>query len=89
MTSIRLFAAAVSVVSLGLASISWSEQTELSNDANALPNEEDSSTIEREKASLEKSDKQDDLEERTQTPDSFEPSEAISEDIAVPFPVDI
>jgi hypothetical protein len=52
-------------------------------------NEEDSSNIESEKESLDESDKQEDLEERTQTPDSFEPSEAISEDIAVPFPVDI
>ncbi|HIC35867.1 MAG TPA: hypothetical protein EYO78_13780 [Gammaproteobacteria bacterium] len=89
MTSIRLFAIAVSVVLLGLASGSWSEQTQLSDDANSLPNGEDSSNIESEKESLDKSDKQEDLEERPQTPDSFEPSEAISEDIAVPFPVDI
>ena len=89
MTSIRLFAIAVSVVLLGLASGSWSEQTQLSDDANSLPNGEDSSNIENEKKSLDKSDKQKDLEERPQTPDSFEPSEAISEDIAVPFPVDI
>jgi len=88
-TSIRLFAIAVSVVLLGLASGSWSEQTQLSDDANSLPNGEDSSNIESEKESLDKSDKQEDLEERPQTPDSFEPSEAISEDIAVPFPVDI
>ena len=89
MTSIRLFAIAVSVVLLGLASGSWSEQTQLSDDANSLPNGEDSSNIESEKESLDKSDKQEDLEERPQTPDSFEPTEAISEDIAVPFPVDI
>ena len=89
MTSIRLFAIAVSVVLLGLASGSWSEQTQLSDDTNSLPNGEDSSNIESEKESLDKSDKQEDLEERPQTPDSFEPSEAISEDIAVPFPVDI
>ena len=89
MTSIRLFAIAVSVVLLGLASGSWSEQTQLSDDANSLPNGEDSSNIKSEKKSLDKSDKQKDLEERPQTPDSFEPSEAISEDIAVPFPVDI
>ena len=89
MTSARLFAIAVPVVLLGLASGSWSEQTQLSDDANSLPNEEDSSNIESEKQSLDKSDKQEDLEGRTQTPDSFEPSEAISEDIAVPFPVDI
>lgn len=89
MTSIRLFATAASFVLLGLASGSWSEQTQLSDDANSLPNEEDSSNIESEKESLDKSDKQEDLEERPQTPDSFEPTEAISEDIAVPFPVDI
>ena len=89
MTSARLFAIAVPVVLLGLASGSWSEQTQLSDDANSLPNGEDSSNIESEKESLDKSDKQEDLEERPQTPDSFEPSEAISEDIAVPFPVDI
>tara|TARA_Y100001001_G_C7942009_1_gene285974 strand:- start:471 stop:740 length:270 start_codon:yes stop_codon:yes gene_type:complete len=88
-TSARLFAIAVPVVLLGLASGSWSEQTQLSDDANSLPNEEDSSNIESEKESLDKSDKQEDLEERPQTPDSFEPTEAISEDIAVPFPVDI
>ena len=89
MTSIRLFAIAVSVVLLGLASGSWSEQTQLSDDAHSLPNGEDSSNIESEKESLDKSDKQEDLEERPQTPDSFEPTEAISEDIAVPYPVDI
>ena len=89
MTSARLFAIAVPVVLLGLASGSWSEQTQLSDDANSLPNEEDSSNIESEKESLDKSDKQEDLQERPQTPDSFEPTEAISEDIAVPFPVDI
>ena len=89
MTSARLFAIAVPVVLLGLASGAWSEQTQLSDDANSLPNEEDSSNIESEKESLDKSDKQKDLEERPQTPDSFEPTEAISEDIAVPFPVDI
>ena len=89
MTSVRLFTIAVSVVLLGLASGSWAEQTQLSDDANSLPNEEDSSNIESEKESLDKSDKQEDLEERPQTPDSFEPTEAISEDIAVPFPVDI
>lgn len=89
MTSARLFAIAVPVVLLGLASGSWSEQTQLGDDANSLPNEEDSSNIESEKESLDKSDKQEDLEERPQTPDSFEPTEAISEDIAVPFPVDI
>ena len=89
MTSARLFAIAVPVVLLGLASGSWSEQTQLSDDANSLPNGEDSSNIESEKESLDKSDKQEDLEERPQTPDSFEPTEAISEDIAVPFPVDI
>ena len=89
MTSARLFAIAVPVVLLGLASGSWSEQTQLSDDTNSLPNGEDSSNIESEKESLDKSDKQEDLEERPQTPDSFEPTEAISEDIAVPFPVDI
>ena len=89
MTSIRLFATAASFVLLGLASGSWSEQTQPSDDANSLPNDEYSSNIESEKESLDKSDKQEDLEERTQPPDSFEPSEAISEDIAVPFPVDI
>ena len=89
MTSIRLFVTLVYTTLVGFADSSWSEETQITNAADSLPIEEDSSNIESKEESLDKPQGQEDREERTQTPDSFEPTEAISEDIAVPFPVDI
>ena len=86
MTSIRLFVTLVYTTLVGFADSSWSEETQITNAADSLPIEEDSSNIESKEESLDTPHEQ---EERTQTPDSFEPTEAISEDIAVPFPVDI
>ena len=86
MTSIRLFVTLVYTALVGFADRSWPEETLITNAADSLPIEEDSSNIESKEESLDTPYEQ---EERTQTPDSFEPTEAISEDIAVPFPVDI
>ena len=86
MTSIRLFVTVVSAALIAFAGDSWPEEIQFTDDADSLPIEEDSSNIESKEESLDKPHEQ---EERTQTPDSFEPTEAISEDIAVPFPVDI
>jgi len=85
-TSIRLFVTVVSAALIAFAGDSWPEEIQFTDDADSLPIEEDSSNIESKEESLDKPHEQ---EERTQTPDSFEPTEAISEDIAVPFPVDI
>ena len=89
MTSIRLFVTLVYTALVGFADSSWPEETLITNAADSLPIEEDSSNIESKQESLDEPQGQEDREERTQTPDSFEPTEAISEDIAVPFPVDI
>ena len=89
MTSIRLFVTVVSAALIAFAGDSWPEEIQFTDDADSLPIEEDSSNIESKQASLDEPQGQEDREERTQTPDSFEPTEAISEDIAVPFPVDI
>ena len=58
-------------------------------DAETLPLEQDPSTIERQDQALDTSQTQEAPNEPITTPDSFEPTETISEDIAVPFPVDI
>ena len=89
MTSIRLIVAAVSAVLLGFAGGSLSEEIQLSDDNDSLPTEQDSSNIETEEESMDKPRTQGEPGEPIQTPDSFEPSETISEDIAIPFPVDI
>ncbi len=86
MTSIRLFVAVVSTALIAFAGGSWPEETQITNADDSLPIEEDSSNIASKEGSLDKPDGQ---EERTQTPDSFEPSETISEDVSVAFPVDI
>ena len=58
-------------------------------DAETLPLEQDPSTIESQYQALDTSQTQEEPNEPIPTPDSFEPTETISEDIAVPFPVDI
>ena len=58
-------------------------------DAETLPLEQDPSTIESQYQALDTSQTQEEPSVPIPTPDSFEPTETISEDIAVPFPVDI
>ena len=89
MTSVRSFLTIASVMLLGFAGDPRAEDVQSSEDPDSLPIEADSSNIEIQEERLEKSRPPGEPEERIRTPDTFEPSEAISEDIAVPFPVDI
>ena len=89
MTSIHLFVTTTCTLLLGFASVSWSEETQTAGDAEKLPFEQDPFTIENQERSVDTSQTQEDPNEPSTTPDSFEPTETISEDIAVPFPVDI
>ena len=89
MTPIRSFITTTCTLLLGFASVSWSEDSQMVGDAETLPLEQDPSTIESQDQALDTSQTQEEPNEPIPTPDSFEPTEAISEDIAVPFPVDI
>ena len=89
MTPIHSFVTTSCTLLLGFASVSWSEETQTVGDAEELPLEQDPSTIESQERSVDTSQTQEEPNEPIPTPDSFEPTETISEDIAVPFPVDI
>ena len=89
MTSIHLFVTTTCTLLLGFASVSWSEETQTVGDAEELPLGQDPSIIESQERSLDTSQRRQEPNEPIPTPDSFEPTETISEDIAVPFPVDI
>ena len=89
MTSIHLFVTTTCTLLLGFASVSWSQETQTVGDAEKLPLEQDPFTIENQERSVDTSQTQEEPNEPITTPDSFEPTETISEDIAVPFPVDI
>ena len=89
MTPIHSFITTTCTLLLGFASVSWSEETQTGGDAEELPLEQDPSTIESQDQALDTSQTQEEPNEPIPIPDSFEPTEAISEDIAVPFPVDI
>ena len=89
MTPIHSFITTTCTLLLGFASVSWSEEPQTVRDAEELPLGQDPSTIESQDQALDTSQTQEEPNEPIPIPDSFEPTEAISEDIAVPFPVDI
>ena len=89
MTSKYIFVTTTCTLILGFVSVSWSEDSQMVGDAETLPLEQDPSTIESQDQALDTSQTQEEPNEPIPTPDSFEPTETISEDIAVPFPVDI
>ncbi|MCH2337647.1 MAG: hypothetical protein MK316_10340 [Pseudomonadales bacterium] len=89
MTSKHIFVTTTCTLLLGFVSVSWSEDSQMVGDAETLPLEQDPSTIESQDQALDTSQTQEEPNEPIPTPDSFEPTETISEDIAVPFPVDI